>query len=113
MGKLQKEMDSLKGEIIAEKRVELNKTEGQKEESNDYDIEKSQLDAFASKLASMAEYSSDKAMTHMIEDSSLIQLRDESLANVEIDSGDATAEQALGAAGALDDNQNAVLEQAV
>ena len=45
-----------------------------------------------------------------IEDSALLQLSDESLANVEIDIGDANAEQALGAGGALDDNQNAALE---
>lgn len=63
----------------------------------------------------MAQESSDKAETKMM-DESLLQLNqgDESLADVEIDGGDAvSAEQALGAQGALDDNQNAALEQSV
>ena len=67
-----------------------------KKEDEDFNIEKSQLDAFASRLANMAEVSQDTAMTKLA-DSTLIMLDDESLANVEVDTGDSQAEQPLGA----------------
>lgn len=105
MTKLQKEINDLKQQIIADKRAELKKSDTKKED-DDYNFEKAELDAFASKLAKMAQASSDDAM-EKLETSTLLQLSegeaDESLANVEIDDGGSQAEQPLGA-GALDDN---------
>lgn len=100
-------MDSLQKKIIADRRVELSKGETKKED-DDYNFDKAQLDAFANKLASMAQDSSDKAMK--VEDSMFVQINegDESLADVEIDAGEATVEQP-----AIDESASAAIEQSV
>lgn len=90
-------MEGLKSEIIANRKQELAK--GETKNEDEFNIEQSQLDAFAKNLALMAQDSHDKAMK-VIEDSALLQIDegDEALADVEIDDGDAkNAEQPLGA----------------
>lgn len=102
MSVMQKEMDALKKQIIADKRAELAKND--KKQDDDYNFEKSQLDVMATKLAVMAKESTDVQMEKNIMDSVFVQLDDDNLANVEIDSGEQNGDQALGAQGALDDN---------
>jgi phenylalanyl-tRNA synthetase alpha subunit len=102
MNKLKQEMDELKRQIIADKRAELSKIDA-KNEGADINQFTSQLSTFATRLASIAQQSSDLALAKMVGDSTLLQIDDESLANVEIDDGGSQAEQPLGA-GALDDS---------
>jgi len=94
LAQLTKEVDRLHDDIVKEEKSRAAKDEQKnKDLMGQFDNNQiEEIDAFAKHLVSKTQ---EQINDSPIE-SSLIQLRDDNLANVEIDSGDSTAEAALG-----------------
>lgn len=105
--KLEKEVESLRQEIVKEQREDMKKKEKKTDDALNL-VDKKDLDAFANHLARLAEKSSglsDSTLLQIGENQSILAgLLDDSLAGAEIDSGEAAAtEQQATPAAASDD----------
>lgn len=95
LAQLQKEVDKLHDEIVKDEKTRAAKDEKKQNDlMGQFDSSQiEEIDAFAKQLV---QKTSQQISDSPPIESSLLQLRDDNLANVEIDAGDATAEAPLG-----------------